>query len=713
MDGEGNLTKGERITDMSLSGFKSPVRDPLDGNSKLELQFEDEITKAFYIEYQTVVLVGNGDAVTNTLNVSEEGITTIQTVEKEEVIVKTTTSSGSGTSRRGYLVISKFGEINKEKLAGVSFSLYRKTIVNGKPVETLMRSGTTNQDGTLRFSQLRSGTYILKEEKPADGMLINGNYAIGKQELAGIEVVINNLKENHSDNETNVEVMNYLPTVRVTKKGNGLSLVGTVLELYEANELGEVTNNIPVETITMNATNVGGVIEFSQGIKLNQHYVVKERSAAPGYIRYTGNLLAESIAHGSHNEATTKIEFTNYQGSATFKKVNAKGSGVQGATFYVYDAVTDSRVEGVSIKTQSNGIGLINNLKPGTYYVQEHEAPQNYVKNPEKSNEFVIKDTTDSLVAPQPVKVTWKDNEETLINYQGSVKLNKVNKVNQPLQGATFTLYREKIGGTVVGTYTTNSLGELLINNLGSGNYVLVETKAAPGYLVNDTPFLFTIVSETSVALPTIDLGTLTNYQLIIGFSKIDQFNQPLHGAKFEVIQRNGSPLNSSIKYSIVYDEHDSSKFTITGLPVGRYRLKETVTPIGYIENTALYFDVTEKMMNVIANSEDQVYSNEAGVPISIALTNYKAGLSIKKFGEKNAILTDVVFTLYDADESGNPKPETGRELEFKNDSYILKDTDLLSPGKYVLEETKGSEGYIRNTRKELITVDNSHNGPY
>ena len=300
---DGTFVKGEEISP-APNHTLDVERDPLTGISVLTIKFDGETTDAFFVEYRTDILVGDGDTVTNKVSVSESGIKTLQTTEVDEVIVRTTTSSGSANSARGYLVISKFGEGSEDLLAGVEFVLYRRTTVNGRPVDTEIRRGTTGVDGKLRFDQLRSGSYILKEVAPDGDSLIYGKYVIGKDELRGITVTINNKTDKHHLNENLIDVTNYLPTLQVTKTGNDdLSLNGTVLELYESDADGNITNSTPVQTITMDSTHVGGVVEFT-GVKLDQDYVVLEAQAATGYLRYTGSIKIDPITHGSHDEGT-------------------------------------------------------------------------------------------------------------------------------------------------------------------------------------------------------------------------------------------------------------------------------------------------------------------------------------------------------------------------------------------------------------------------
>ena len=387
--------------------------------------------------------------------------------------------------------------------------------------------------------------------------------------------------------------------------------------------------------------------------------------------------------------------------------MNSTGGALSGATFEIRTTADDVLVQ--TITQDTNGVYTATGLTPGeSYYLVEVSAPANYILNPTKF-EFEIPTEASYDYTTQPIYFEYE-----LINYQGSATFTKVNTSQQGLQGAEFTLYR------VVGTtktqvrtgITSNANGVVSITGLGSGNYELVETTAPSGYLRNNTPKTFTITDSTSVALPTINLGSLINYQLTIPFNKVDQFGNALTGASFKVVYRNGSELPSSIDYTLKVV--DGSKFTVTGLPVGNYRIKETVTPTGYVENTGLFFDVTQAMMNIYATAADHLLTPTDNLPMTdFTLKNYKANVAINKRGENNAVLTDVVFAVFNDDGTGQPVTGTRRELVVVNSIYKLSDTDLLAPGNYILVEEVGSTGYIRNTKLEKFTVESTHSGEY
>ncbi|MDO6658924.1 SpaA isopeptide-forming pilin-related protein, partial [Anaerobacillus sp. 1_MG-2023] len=66
----------------------------------------------------------------------------------------------------------------------------------------------------------------------------------------------------------------------------------------------------------------------------------------------------------------------------------------------------------------------------------------------------------------------------------GSVKLTKLDSVDssERLEGAVYSI-KDSSDNVVKTNVTTNSSGEVVVNNLRPGNYTFVETKAPFGYV--------------------------------------------------------------------------------------------------------------------------------------------------------------------------------------------------------------------------------------
>ena len=101
----------------------------------------------------------------------------------------------------------------------------------------------------------------------------------------------------------------------------------------------------------------------------------------------------------------------------------------------------------------------------------------------------------------------------------GSVTLNKTDRQNKPMEGVTFILFTEDgkpVKSSVNGTkykysgfsdkeddavYTTNSDGQIIVENLPCGKYYFWEIKTADGYMPYGDKLHFEIDGETDASL--------------------------------------------------------------------------------------------------------------------------------------------------------------------------------------------------------------------
>ena len=171
----------------------------------------------------------------------------------------------------------------------------------------------------------------------------------------------------------------------------------------------------------------------------------------------------------------------------TATKVDAKDkTPLRGATFELTGA-NDFKEEKV---TGEDGTVTFKDLKEGTYILTETKAPEGYslAKNP--SQTVTVPGNTAGLIF---------ENEK--IPDKGRVELLKYDSVtNKHLEGVEFALYKKATleGGedVLVGNFTTDSNGKILVENLDAGDYYFVETKGLDGYVIDTEKLEFTIPNE-------------------------------------------------------------------------------------------------------------------------------------------------------------------------------------------------------------------------
>ena len=211
----------------------------------------------------------------------------------------------------------------------------------------------------------------------------------------------------------------------------------------------------------------------------------------------------------------------------------------------------------------SNEDGKINlkGLEYGKFRVDEVSTLWNYVLNKEPMY-FEIKENN------QVVKLEMENKK-----IRANVELIKIDAdTKRPLEGAEFELWN---GEKLVGEYTTNKDGKIVVENLEAGNYYWHEIKAPEHYEINqDKDLSFVIDKDGKTITTTVENKVQTGD---VDFTKTDvTTGENIEGAKIEIVGL--EEHNKHIKF-----EFDSSlegnKFK---LPVGKYQFKEIQAPNGY-----------------------------------------------------------------------------------------------------------------------------------
>ncbi|KAF1298342.1 cell wall protein [Enterococcus sp. JM4C] len=556
---------------------------------------------------------------------------------------------------QGSVELTKVDEEN-EPLARAEFKIID---VDG---ETVQEGLISDEDGKVKASGLAPGDYQLVETKAPDGYILNttpvdftiGNSNEGKPETVMIEK----------------SIINYQGSVELTKVDEADEpLAGAEFKIVDTN--GETVQESLI-------SDEAGKVKAS-GLAPGDYQFV-ETKAPTGYILNTTpvDFTIGKSAEGQPEMVIIEKSIINYQGSVVMMKVDESDQPLAGAEFKIVDADGETVQEG--LVSDEAGKVKARNLTPGDYQFIETKAPDGYILN-SMPVDFAIDNSNEGK--PETVVI-----EKSMINYQGSVELTKVDEADEPLAGAEFKIVNTD-GETVQESLISDEDGKVNASRLAPGDYQLVETKAPDGYILNSVPVAFTIGNSNEGKPETVMIEkSIINYQGSVELTKVDESDEPLAGAEFKIVDADGE----TVQESLVSDE--DGKVKVRNLAPGDYQFVETKAPDGYILNT------TSIAFTIDNSNEGQPET----VIIENPMINYQGSVVMMKVDESDQPLAGAEFKIVDID------GKTVRESLASDEAGNVA-ADGLAPGDYQLVETKAPAGYILNTKIIKFTIDASHEG--
>ncbi len=642
------LTEGE---DYTLS-----FKEDAEGKEYFELSFKKEVNRPYVLEYDTFIMAGNNQTVSNDASFTGYQITTESTKTNYNHIVKLTGSSGDIDSRIGQLEVTKVDAKTKKPLEGAEFSLFNST--GTIKIKTL----TTGADGKVLFQNLLFGEYLLKETKAPTG------YVSGVNE-AGQMITIDKETKNGESNELTVENKQIIYAVELTKqdKETGEVLANAVFDLQKLVES-------EYQTIEQVTTNDEGKI-YCDGLEPGDYQFV-EHTAPKGYQKGKEPIPFTMVENQTE---VTKVTAENLKlGSVRLLKYNADDCNevLENAEFELRHENGD--VVHTKLVTDENGEIFVPNLQPGNYQFIEIKAPAYF----QLDNTPITFEIIEGQTATVEV-------EASNILIHGKVLLTKVDKDEESTQlaGAEFKLMDEQ-GNVIQETLQTDEKGHISVGDLKPGNYTFIETKAPEHYQLNEKEIHFTIDRiKTETEDPVVKV-TAKN-ELVPGsveLIKVDKDNHAfvLQGATFELQNAKGDMLQERLT------TNEEGKIVVENLRPGKYQFVETKAPDYYQLNAApIEFEIMKSQQEKL-----MVTAENEWITGSVQLTKVD-------IDNKNAPLSDAVFALQDAE--GNNLQEG---LTTNKEGKIV--VNKLKPGNYQFVETKAPFGYDLDATPIAFTIEKS-----
>jgi uncharacterized repeat protein (TIGR01451 family) len=526
------------------------------------------------------------------------------------------------------LYIRKTDAATGELLAGAEFLVEK----NGVFVAYVVSSAT----GVVVVPRVQPGIYTITEVKAPAGYELNDPIRT-VEVLATGDVIYNSAALTGNTVTFGNNKLNSLEIVKLDSVTHN-PLSGAMFDVTKANG----------EKIGSYRTDASGKI-LIPGLSAGT-YVISETAAPQGYI-----LSDAPKSVNIDGGRLVSVEFLNkpLSGIEIVKLDAVSHKPLQGAAF----TVTKANGERVgTFRTEADGKVLISDLDEGVYVVGEITAPDGY------------------RLDETPKNVTVKSGQLSTVEFTNKpfsgIQIIKTDAVShKPLSGATFEVTR--VNSEKIGTFKTDVSGKAVIPDLTEGSYIVSETIAPDGYILDNTPQTVTVKSGR---LTTVEF---TNKPFSgIEIRKVDSVNgNALSGAVFEIRRQNG-------EFTAEVTTDNSGKASVPSVEPGWYTVTETKAPTGYV------IDGAAKTVEV-----------KSGVPTVVTVSNKPlSGIVIFKTDVyTHAPLSGATFTV---------ERDNGEKIgTFKTDTAGKILVSGLADGTYIVSETIAPENYILDANPQTVIV--------
>ena len=355
-------------------------------------------------------------------------------------------------------------------------------------------------------------------------------------------------------------------------------------------------------------------------------------------------------------EGAKIVDMNNNEISAV--TTSGTGSGYDGKFKVIYPA---SSIEGEAGSVQLSYRATVYNY--GVYYavcaeVDKYGNLQNYMCDTDPVVPIAASDYS-----------TYSTDDEDEEPYDTSLKIVKLEAGTEiPLSGAIFEVVDPE--GASIGSFSTNSKGEIVIPLSKSGNYTVYERVAPSHYLLSEEPARNVKViygEQAKITFENEPYGTLR-------VNKYSNTGMNLPGAVIQVEHiETGTKYTTETNFAgvAIFDE----------IKPGAYRIVEISSPAGYLKTDEVF------TANVVA-----------GETVSIPIVNEEMpGLRILKYDSKDQkALPGVTFEIFkDAVSLGKFTTDEFGEILLTN----------LEPGTYLAQEVATDDSHILCSNPQQIEI--------
>ena len=536
-------------------------------------------------------------------NATQEGTIKLVKVEKPNMAQKGTIS----VEKTGevFFGVNVFGEEGKDviyqpvyKVKGLAGATYKITadedVVTpdgtlryhkGDVVDTI----TTDEEGTAKSKELYLGKYTVTETKAPEGMVINKDGHQVELTYAGQEVAVTETATSFYNERQKVKISleKMLEQDETFGIGKNDELKNISFGLYAKEDIvSESGTVIPADgLIEIIGLTEDGTATVATDLPFGSYYI-KEMATDEHYI-LNDEQYAFTFDYAGQDTETVEIKVNDGKpienkliyGSVSGKKVDENGEALAGAVIGIFKAdETEFTAEHafMTVKSGEDGSFAFKKVPYGNWIVKEIEAPEG----------FVLDGTAHAVTIAQNEQVIEVEITNEYIH--GNIRLTKedADYPDNKLTGATFEVYKDVNGDgklddkdELVGNLEETSVGIYEMQELLYGKYLVKETKAPEGFVLDDGVYSVSITEDEKTYDVENKAGVGFINQAMKGNLKIKKTSSDgkVEGFTFRITGVNG--------YDSTFTTDKNGEIFVDGLRIGEYTVSEVSDNVsaGYI----------------------------------------------------------------------------------------------------------------------------------